>query len=450
MHQNKLFNHTRQQLAGWYAVVMGLLLGVCSLALYQVVLHTQRYILQQKLESLAGTLHDSIEPRLQQPGQMPSSVETILPGLCLRNKNCHPWANDGARHTARVFQQDGYFLRFLDKSGGILATVGEQPDVLEKFVPSEYWQFLHRANGNRFYQISLLLRTNAGTPWGYLQIGRSLKEWDAYLNILRLLLLLGLPFAMLLVGAASWWLAGLAMRPIYQSYQQMQQFTSDAAHELRTPLAVIQSTVEDTHFAEDLPEVHQNLDILERQISRLSKLVKDLLLICRIEQQTIITQLQPCSLNDLMSDLVEELAGLAMVAEVKLKLEIRTERSIVVLGDEGQLYRVVTNLITNAIHYTPPGERILAILNCTDKEALIQVQDTGIGIAAAEQSRIFDRFYRVQSDRARSSGGTGLGLAIARVIVQSHHGSIQVQSELGKGSTFTIRLPLGVTYHKTV
>jgi signal transduction histidine kinase len=341
-----------------------------------------------------------------------------------------------------VFLQEGYYLRFLDQSGRILGKVGEQPDILEQVTTKEFWQVLHLSNGDPFYQISLLLRTNGGLPWGYLQIGRSLKEWDAYLNTLRLLFFLGLPFVMLLVGGASWWLAGLAMRPIYESYHQMQQFTSDAAHEFRTPLAVIHTTVEDTRLAEELPEVNQNLDIIERQNSRLSRLVKDLLLICRIEQQQILTQLQSCCLNDLIGDLVEELAGFAVVAEVDLKLEIRASRDIVILGDEVQLYRMVTNLITNAIHYTPPGGLILAILDSTDKEAVIQVQDTGVGIAPGEQARIFDRFYRVQSDRSRATGGAGLGLSIAAAIAVAHQGSIQVQSELGKGSTFTIRLPL--------
>lgn len=442
MHSNKLFNRTRWQLAGWYAIVIGLLLGICGVAVYQVVFHTQRYILQEKLQSLAGTLHDTIEPQLQQPGQLSSSLKTILPGLCLWNENCYSSGNDGARHTARVFQQEGYYLRFLDQSGAILGKVGEQPDVLENFAPKEFWQILHLSNGDRFYQISLLLRTNSGLPWGYMQIGRSLKEWDAYLSTLRLLLFLGLPLVMLLVGGASWWLSGLAMRPIYQSYLQMQQFTSDAAHELRTPLAVIQTTVEDTRLAEDLPEVSQNLDIIERQNIRLSRLVKDLLFICRIEQQQIPTQLQHCCFNYLIGDLVEELAGLAMVAEVELKLEIRASRAVVILGDEAQLYGMVTNLITNAINYTPPGGLILAILDCTDKEAIIQVQDTGVGINPAEQTRIFDRFYRVQSDRSRATGGAGLGLSIASAIAVAHQGSIQVQSELGKGSTFTIRLPL--------
>ena len=421
---------------------MGLLLSICGVAVYELVFHTHRYILKQKLESLAGTLHDSMEPELQRPGQIASSVKTILPGLCLSNENCYPLKSSSERHTARVFQQEGYYLRFLDLSGRILGTVGEQPNVLERLAPTEYWQVLHGSNGDRFYQTSLLLRTNGGSPWGYLQIGQSLKQWDAYLNILRLLLLLGLPFVMLVVAGASWWLAGLAMRPIYQSYRQMQQFTSDAAHVLRTPLAVIQTTVEDTRLAEDLPEVHENLDIIERQNGRLSRLVKDLLLICRIEQQRIPTQLQPCCLNDLISDVVEELAGLAMVAQVDLKLEIRAEQPTITLGDEAQLYRLVTNLVTNAIHYTPPGGIILAILDGTDKEALIQVQDTGVGIAPAEQVRIFDRFYRVQSDRSRATGGAGLGLSIAAAIANAHQGSIQVQSELDKGSTFTIRLPL--------
>src|SRR3569832_1377187 len=114
MHQNQLFNRTRWQLAGWYALVMGLLLSICGVAVYELVFHTHRYILKQKLESLAGTLHDSMEPELQRPGQIASSVKTILPGLCLSNENCYPLKSSSERHTARVFQQEGYYLRFLD------------------------------------------------------------------------------------------------------------------------------------------------------------------------------------------------------------------------------------------------------------------------------------------------------------------------------------------------
>ncbi len=119
------------------------------------------------------------------------------------------------------------------------------------------------------------------------------------------------------------------------------------------------------------------------------------------------------------------------------------------MGDEEQLYRLVSNLIINAIQYTLAGGKVAAILERSEHHALIKIQDTGIGIAAKEQKRIFARFYRVNSDRSRASGGSGLGLAIAQAIVQGHHGSLQVQSELGKGSTFIIRLPLKVTSSKS-
>jgi two-component system, OmpR family, Ni(II)-sensor and/or redox sensor kinase NrsS len=111
------------------------------------------------------------------------------------------------------------------------------------------------------------------------------------------------------------------------------------------------------------------------------------------------------------------------------------------LGNESQLYRLVSNLIANAIHYTPKGGQVLISLTMGDRHALIAVQDTGIGIAPTEQTQIFDRFYRVDSDRSRKTGGTGLGLAISQAIAHLHQGNIAVKSELGTGSTFTIYLP---------
>ena len=115
---------------------------------------------------------------------------------------------------------------------------------------------------------------------------------------------------------------------------------------------------------------------------------------------------------------------------------------IYVLGNESQLYRLVSNLIANAIQYTPSEGHVLISLTIRDRTAFITVKDTGIGIAPAEQTRIFDRFCRVDSDRSRKTGGTGLGLAIVRAITQVHKGNIQVQSELGQGAIFILRLPL--------
>jgi signal transduction histidine kinase len=112
-----------------------------------------------------------------------------------------------------------------------------------------------------------------------------------------------------------------------------------------------------------------------------------------------------------------------------------------VLGDEEQLFQLVANLVGNAIHYTPKHGQVLVTLGGDDRQVVIRVQDTGIGIAPEAQARIFERFYRVNRDRSRATGGSGLGLAIALAIAQAHQGTIQVQSDLGRGSTFTVKLP---------
>jgi signal transduction histidine kinase len=234
------------------------------------------------------------------------------------------------------------------------------------------------------------------------------------------------------------------MQPIYQSYRQIQQFTADVAHELRTPLAAIQATVESALMMPvlDENEVRDILKTLERQNLRLSQLVADLLLLARLERQAIPLRQRSISLNDLVTDLVEELAALALSSSITLKSEVRVDRPLIVEGDEEQLYRLVSNLIVNGIQYTPAGGTVTAILKRNDTQAVIEIRDTGMGIAASEQKRIFDRFYRVHSDRSRHTGGSGLGLSIAQAIARSHHGSLEIDSILDRGSTFIVRLPL--------
>ncbi|MBD2093446.1 ATP-binding protein [Microcoleus sp. FACHB-1515] len=307
------------------------------------------------------------------------------------------------------------------------------------------WQTLINSQGVRYRQISARL-DNRDRPWGYVQVGRSLNDLDQNLAALRWTLLLGCPIAMLLVAWSSWWLAGLAMQPVHQSYQRMQQFTADAAHEFRTPLAAIQATIESTmrlqrraNFASTTNE--GVLAIIQRQTLRLSQLVKDLLLLSQIEEFKQVEQVS-CCLNDLIADLVEELAPLAIQSGISLNMKINLQQPAYVLGNQEQLYRLVSNLIMNAIQATAEGGRVAVSLNRDDRHAMIQIQDTGVGIAPADQARIFDRFYRLEPDRSRRTGGSGLGLSIAQAIAQAHRGSIHVRSELGKGSTFTIRLPL--------
>jgi signal transduction histidine kinase len=443
MRQSKLFTQSRWRLASWYAGVMGIILSLCGLAFYQMMAHAHWQTLHQELESVAGTLHDGLEPNLQQPGQITVKVSELLPGLCLVGSAC-PASATSDRHVLGVLQQAGFYTRFLTQGGQLVATVGQQPAGLPIRLEAGTWQTLQNSTGDRYHQITVPLKTANHQLWGYLQVGRSMQDFDRHLADTILVLLIGIPISLILVCAAGWWLAGLAMQPVYQSYQQMQQFTADAAHELRTPLAAIQATLESVLELPKLPEpeARNALQIVERQNRRLVQLVQDLLFLTRMNLKVLPLQQKSCCLQTLIHDLADEFEAMAIAAGLSLNVDLRSQLPLFVLGDEEQLYRLLANLVTNAVQYTPPGGKILVSLTCKDDQALIQVQDTGIGVAPAEQSRIFDRFYRVSSDRSRRTGGAGLGLAIAQEIALAHQAKLQVESQLNQGSSFTVCLPL--------
>lgn len=444
MNQNKLFNRTRWQLALSYAAVMGLILSLLGFGVYKAIAQAHWVAIGRELESVAGTLHDSLELKLQQPGRLDPILNELLPNLRLIGvkgiKEQLP-----SHHILSAINQGYYYIRLFDYSGKLIATAGAAPEELSPAeFNSQYWQTITDTKGNVYYQISVALHTQTQQDWGYFQIGRSLQDFNDYLSTVKWVLKLGLPTALVLIGFASWLLAGLAMKPIYSSYRQIQQFTADAAHELRTPLAASQATVESALLTPqfDEKEAREILRTIDRQNRRLTQLVGDLLLLARMDNQAIRDRPQFCCLNGLVSDLVEELAALAIASEVALTSSVRVQQQLNVVGNADQLYRLVANLIVNAIQYTPAGGKVTVILDCSHQEAIIQVQDTGIGIAAADLERIFDRFYRVNSDRSRNTGGSGLGLAIAQTIAQANGGSLSARSELGSGSTFILQLPL--------
>ncbi|MBW4633032.1 MAG: HAMP domain-containing histidine kinase [Iphinoe sp. HA4291-MV1] len=447
MNQNKLFKLTRIRLALWYAIVMALILSLCGFGIYKAVSHAHWVTLDRELESVAGTLHDSIELKLQQPGRLEPVLEQLLPNICVVGTSCIQQQLSSKRHILSAINKGNYYVRFFDNSGRLIAIAGFHPEELSLVFNKKLWQTLKDGKGNLYHQISFVLHTQNNRDWGYIQIGRSLEDFSSYLSAVKLILVLGLPIAMGLIGVASWWLAGLAMQPIYQSYKQIQQFTADVAHELRTPLAATGATVESALMMPQLDETEARdiLQTVERQNLRLTILVTDLLLLSRLDRQPMPMRRESCCLNEIVSDLIEEFAAMASSVRVKLTSSIRVHQPLNIMGNSEQLYRLLSNLIVNAIQYTPQGGRVTVILDRSDHHAVIEVQDTGIGIPQQEFSRIFDRFYRVNSDRSRSTGGSGLGLAIAQAIVKAHYGSLTVQSELGKGSTFTIRLPLDVT-----
>jgi len=449
MNRNKIFFGARLHLAGWYAGVMGIILTLSGVGIYQVMLHAHWQAVDRELESVAGTLHDSLEPLLQQSDRIAPSVQQILPNLCIVGEDCA--RESTTRHVLGAIQRESFYALFLSRSGTLIAIVGKQPIGITPRTEPDVWQTIEDRQGNRYHQISLLLKNSNGKLWGYLQVGRSLADYDNHLEQSKLTLLVSLLIAFLIVSIASWYLAGMAMQPVYASYRQIQQFTADAAHELRTPLAAIRATVESVLSSDSIPEIESRdvLQTVNRQTIRLSQLVQDLLLLSRLDLQAIASQKQPCCLNEIVSDLVEEVAALSLQADIELKLKIVNESKIYVIGNEEQLYRLMLNVLINAIYYTPEHGKVEVSLDRLDHYAIIQIQDTGIGIDSIDLPYIFDRFYRVSSDRSRKKGGSGLGLAIAMAIAKVHNGNIQVKSELGKGSIFTIRLGLMTTFEKS-
>lgn len=444
MYQNKLFRKTRSQLAISYATVMGIILALLGLGVYQAIVHAHIMTLDRELKYIAGTLHDSLEWKLSQPGKIDPIVQEFLPNICLVEVKCSPIKFDNERHTLNALNYADYYIRLFNNSGKLVAIAGAYAQNLSSVFNPEPWQTLSDNQGNYYHQISLVLHTQDQQDWGYLQVGRSLQEINNYLNWVKLILGLGLPIAMILVGLASWWLAGLAMASIYQSYRQIQQFTADAAHELRTPIAAMLATVESALLMPSLDDkkARNLLEIFARQNHRIAQLVADLLLLSHLDKQPLYRLNHKCCLNDIVNDLVEELAALAIKNQIDLNSDIKTTKILTVFGDEEQLYRLISNLIVNGIQYTPKNGKVTVILDTNNYYGIIKIRDTGIGINPADQKQIFDKFYRVNSDRSRHTGGSGLGLAIAKAIALSHQGSLQVHSELNLGSIFTIKLPL--------
>ncbi len=253
---------------------------------------------------------------------------------------------------------------------------------------------------------------------------------------------------MLLVVAASWWLSGLAIRPM------LPILSTDAAVYLCRccPRITNSPSSNSSHSAVEIYAVRSStedkakdtLKSIVRQNKRLSYLVADLLTLCRIDGEinsnTSNPKQEKVALSNLIIEVEEDLLALAMASEIELVSQINVSKPVTVIGDRTQLYRLITNLVTNAIQYTSAEGKVILALTEEHNDVVISVRDTGIGIPKKEQKRIFDRFYRVDKARSRSKGGSGLGLAIAKAIALAHNGTLKVQSEIGKGSIFTVRL----------
>ena len=220
------------------------------------------------------------------------------------------------------------------------------------------------------------------------------------------------------------------------------QFVSNASHELKTPLATIKILVESMMYQDDMdPALRKEfLGDIDKEIDRLSSVVGDLLTLVHIDSHKLRLRREMMVLADTVRETVSRLNPLAKKRGQQIVVKIQDECEM--FADSGKLAQVCYNIIENAIKYTPDGGTITVSLAKVGRDAVLDISDTGVGIPAEDLPHVFDRFYRVDKARSRETGGTGLGLSIVKQIVRLHAGTVTVASEFGKGTTFTVQLPV--------
>jgi signal transduction histidine kinase len=220
-------------------------------------------------------------------------------------------------------------------------------------------------------------------------------------------------------------------------------FVANASHELKTPISAIrglsETILDDPNISGE--NLGRFVERIRQQSIRLELIVKGLLHLSRFDSSNKDSNLSRITLSALITELFQTNVENARDAGVIFDLDIQDE-SLQVLGETEAIKQLLTNLVDNAIKYTGEGGKVTVYLKSAGQMASIEVEDTGIGISQEETARIFERFYRVDRARSRDIGGTGLGLAIVKHIAQAHRGNVSVDSQLGKGTTFTVQVPL--------
>jgi heavy metal sensor kinase len=225
------------------------------------------------------------------------------------------------------------------------------------------------------------------------------------------------------------------------AFRQIRQFSADASHELQTPLTILKGEIEVALRASRSPQEYQHIlaSALEES-DRIARLVEALLLLSRADAGVLRMDRQPVDLAELVREVGEDARVLAEAQGVTL--ESKSVAPLTIQGDREHLRRLLLNLVDNGIKYTPASGRVTLSLQRDGGWAALRVADTGIGLAPEEQERVFQRFYRAPDAVSQGKEGSGLGLCIASSIAAAHGGRIEVQSDAGCGSTFTVFLPL--------
>ncbi len=445
-----MFQTTRRRLAIWYTIVTAIVLLVFASGMYIYVRSTLIERIDDTLNHVVEVVSRSIAIDKIEHRAAPARFEINVAASFQDD-------SDGV-------EDDRIDLELFDLGGKLLWSTLREPLELPVWVNLAGETVRTRQN--------LILRqitapvTAHGQLIGFLRVSHPWFEVTKPTELLIVDLTIGTSLVITSVAAIGWFLSGIAIEPVKASYQQLKQFTADASHELRNPIATIQTNVQVALGEEPLqPHQRQQLQTIERLTRRLGRLVDDLLFLARQDSNAIAPQFSPLPLDALLMETIDEQQLAAADKGIKLTLEIvgpaptqqfpenSADEIFNINGDWDRLVRLFTNLLTNAIQYTPtnptdsapPAQinvRLERLLRQNTPYLQVQVRDTGMGIPATALPYLFDRFYRV--DPARTAGnsdvssGSGLGLAIVRSIVSSHQGEIAIDSQINVGTTVTV------------
>ncbi len=455
----------RFRLTFWYTVLLAVVLLIFALGYHTVV-----------ARALYNEVDDTIRSQAEQ-------VVSVFEGNIDPTRGRLP-------ATAIVFASQ-VFAQATSSDGAVIDTspsLGDQQlhlpeEMRQKNLQGEAGFYNWQSDGGAMRVFSAPVRAPSGSVVATVQVAQSLEAIDTMLSVARLALLVGGGIAVALAAVGGAIISGSALRPLNRiaatasriaraedldqriegvypddevgqladTFNEMmgrlqdlfntqQQLVADVSHELRTPLATIQGNVDLLRrgAAGDPVMLREGLVAIDQEVARMSRLVRDLLLLAEADAGVQLT-LRPLELDTVLLEVYREAL---LMADGRVKVRLGHEDQAHVHGDADRLKQLLLNLVSNAIAYTPTGGTVTLSLHIRpDGWVRITVVDTGVGIAPEDLPHIFDRFWRVDRARTRAAGGSGLGLSIAKSIAEAHGGSISVESEPGKGSTFEVLLP---------
>jgi len=458
----------RTRLTLWYGTALALILLVFAGALYAVLSTELRNQIDRSLGEAAAAAVRAVEQHGVGPFIPFEELATEFPELAVLDKSF------------QIFTPTGTIT--IQSPNAARREIPLSRTALEAALAGQATFESARYRGEAPIRLLSVPIRRSGVLVNVIQVGTSLGPVEEMLHWLGLVLLVSLPVALAVALSGGWFLAGRALRPVEAitlaarriaagdltqrlmvppapdeigrlattfndmiarleaSFRQVRQFSADASHELRTPLTVMKGESElalrRSRSAEDYKLV---LESSLEEIDRMTQIVDELLFLSRADLGEIAIESLPVKLDALVEDVERQATVLGR--EQGVQVMVGTVEPAVVQGDELRLRELLLNLVDNAVKYSRPGGKVEIVLVCQGTTVRLSVTDQGIGIPSEDQARIFDRFYRSNAARTHAPKGTGLGLSICKWIVEAHHGRIEVQSQVGEGSKFTVILP---------